>query len=466
MIRRALLLLPLLLAGTLHAQIIEVQGGASTLYNANGAGAVFHFNDSTATAGAGFVNGHFQYGFSDSFNRWGWDFTAGDHLFSFQAGGAGLGIAARGLSVTRKRKNSSLTIFAGATGASFGTPFFQAATGQHFGAGISYQRAFGAFEISSIAVLAGNQRTAVQSVRYHWKAFHVTGAGGVLQNSRYLNGQLDFQQRWAGFEIARTAYQFATVNSAGGFFLAGPIQFRASAFSSNGATGETAGATARISFIELRADVFKSRAGLNTTATISERIGRRWRFDESISESQGRYNVSPGFSFVSNRLTASVGYQTFWMPLLGQFQQAISAQISFHLPHDSAATIATALNPNGHLTYAAYGSTWIQGKLSGPNSERTQSSAMNSKFVVRGIVLDANGAPVAGAAVSVGGQISYSDSAGEWLVRCNRARPALVSLAVGEFSAPGEWRAADSPQTITPAPESTASRIILHAVRM
>lgn len=468
--------------------MVQVSGGSSTEFQASGAAAQIHFPNSTLSASAGYADGRFVFGGSDTFGWRGWDITAGDQSLAFTAGGAGLGLSARGIGFTRRWSHqcggalpaaapplwgvgapgcsggtSELTFFAGATGRAYYAPFLYAGQADHAGAGFFYRRKWRALESATLGAIAGRQYTAIESVSWRYRAVQLQGTGGVLQSARYLGGQVDIRPaQWLAFSGARTAYSFATVSSAGAYVAAGPLNFHGAVFNSGHTTGEAIGAGARLGFVDARVDSFKTRASMTTTGSLTERIGRRWHVAEFVSESGGRYSLSFGGGYASNRLSVDVSQQTYFMPLLGRFQQAAAVTLSIHLPHDSAATISTTLDPLGRVRYSAYGGTWLEGH--GPGGSPASRVSFKSGLIIRGRVSDSAGSPVSGAAISVCGQIVYSNDAGEWQARLRRPQPCDVFVDIGESAMPGHWSAQTAPQRVIPTPETGGTSVELKVV--
>lgn len=485
---RWLALLVFLLAVPCRAQVVEVNGGASTLYNAAGASATFHFPQSSLSAGLGYAGGRAAFGLTDDRTWRGWDVGLGDKFFTSSVG---LGFVERGVAFTRTsqgdschaapgarppvygvgampcwKHTSKLTFFVGATGPAYSTPFFAAAISQHFGAGISYDLTAGGFHFVGVAALAGPQHTAVASGEYRKRVFRLAGAGGLLQGARYWNAQADYQGRRMGLDVARTTYQTATVDSAGAAARLGPMGFHASAFWSQGNSGQSVGATAHVGFLQANLDGFISRFGTQTAGSVSESLGRHWRISQYLGQSAGHVTVNFGGGYTGNRFVANVGYQEFYMPaLIGQspFQRALTLTLSFHLPHDSAATLTANVLPTGAVEWGAYGGTFVAANAS--ESEAHPASQIKGGFIIRGIVVDKSGMPVSGAAVSVCGQIAYTNSAGLWAARLRRARPCTVELAPDEFSAPGDWIAQTAAESVQPQPENATTPLTLIANR-
>ena len=126
----ALLTLLLALAHSAHAQVVEISGGASTAYSAQGASLVLHGQQSEGFIGAGMVGGHFGIGGSSTRRIKGGTLSLGEQGFSlelptdvFDEGhtffGDGLGVQ-RAFSSHR-----SLTAFVGASSQDGGSPLFR-----------------------------------------------------------------------------------------------------------------------------------------------------------------------------------------------------------------------------------------------------------------------------------------------------------------------------------------------------
>jgi hypothetical protein len=465
------------LAVPVQAQVVELAGGSSTLYQSSGALATIHFPNSTMMVSAGTANGRLGLGFADAREFHGWDISVGDKQFSTADGGSALGIMVRGLSATRHSdtrpcplhpgrrggpifgvgapecwvRARTLTIFAGGTGPSYAAPYFSSATTQHIGAGIFLQQEIShGLKADFLAAVAGSKRSAVGALTYRWRILRLSGAGGVLENSRYWNASLDLQPaQWASFSAARTTYSFSTVNSASGSVLIGALNFHGSAFASGHTNGESFGAGARLGRFEMRGDIFRSRYGTNRTGMLGEKITRRFSITQFFSNAGGHTSVNVGGEYHSNQFALSVGYQTYFMPLQTRqpFQRTLAVQISFRLPHDSSTTISTNLDPQGKIRYSVYGNTFAYGAL-GTNEH--PASRIKGAFVIRGTVTDSSGAPVVGAAMAVGNQIVYSNSSGEFTARIRRNRPAFLRVSLDDFAAPGNWRVVDCPATAQP----------------
>src|SRR5947209_4944700 len=129
---QCVLLLMVLLAGSAAAQIFRVQGGTSTLFNAEGGSLEFKAPNYNGSVGLGFFDGHFEYGAESRRLVHGYTVLAGDESVPFTLPtdifDASHYFSARGIGVTRKNAEGSFYAFAGATSTWLGTGFFNAAT--------------------------------------------------------------------------------------------------------------------------------------------------------------------------------------------------------------------------------------------------------------------------------------------------------------------------------------------------
>ena len=202
------LLISLLFAGTVQAQTIGLQGGASSLFNAQGGSLTLYTEKTNETFGVGISNGHLVAGASSEFLFHSWDVTAGDKQLFLTTQQLGLATVMRGIEAHRKNDNSSLAVFIGAVGQSYSAPFFSGATAKEFGAGIQYTRKFdlssgkrtacrgfgcvtgvGTIEFSTVGAYTHGRVTALEGAIYRWRGLVLQGTAGLLESRKYLIGQ-------------------------------------------------------------------------------------------------------------------------------------------------------------------------------------------------------------------------------------------------------------------------------------
>jgi protocatechuate 3,4-dioxygenase beta subunit len=81
----------------------------------------------------------------------------------------------------------------------------------------------------------------------------------------------------------------------------------------------------------------------------------------------------------------------------------------------------------------------------------TPEAGPGGKYTISGTVVDAEGAPVEGAALKIGDDEVWTDAAGAWQVRVKNQKPRPLALAFGDFTAAGRWRVISAPQSASPA---------------
>ncbi len=482
------LVLLLLLQAQSPAQIIDLKGGDSTMFDAGGGSVILHFPDSTQTLGAGFAGGQFRWGANSKFDWHKWNMTAGDNYLGLTVG-TGLAVPLRGLTADRKWKNQKLTVFAGAVGQIYSFPFFSATSVHNFGSGILYQRKLPrGLDFSTMGVVVGSQYTAIGALHYVWKGIDASGAAGLLQSQPFGNGTIYYKPiRPLAFFASRQEYFFnvrqplgigagstlvqesTTISSVGGSAALHGLSLNASALTGtagkNQVSGQTFGGSIHPGFLTIASCYYRSLRADSVTSTFTEKLSRRWSVSEFLTYSKGQWSVNYGGSFTSNRLTASVGYSTNFLPYSSgnsPFQQTISVNVSLQLPHSTTVTLATNTLPNGEVKWSTYGNSFLQGPLQVgnlPGQPHSSRATLDAKFIVRGIVKDSSGKPVAGAAILVGKETAFTDSKGTFFVRFRKKSVLPIKVVPGDFRAPGNWRVTKAPDSAIPELNDDATAI-------
>ncbi len=454
---RAFLLL-LLCSAPASAQVLQLSAGNSTLLGGAGGEITAFFPGSTISASAGFANGHFVFGASDTFKFHGLEVTAGDRNFGYSFDGAGLGVSTRGLFVQRNSRHTSFAVFVGSTGIGYASPFMTTANAQHLGAGFFLQHHFdNGLLLSSLAVVDGGKHTAVQGLSYKNRRLHLAGSGGLLQNQKYFTGEADFQPlRSLSFSATHNDYFLAdhlTANSLSAFAGLGRVTLQASLldgqYKALKTTGASAGASLRLGSITLRSNLYESNHRILLVHVVQERF-RHWTVSGIVNQMQGQTSYAFGGGYHGNRINLSLDHSVLFFPIGGKgFQQTTTVQVSLRI-HDTAINFQTNVDPMMRATYTTYASSYVQGPLAGPvTNNRTHSSG--GKFLITGTVVDERGLPVEGAAIQLqGGAIEYSDSQGKFFVRVKHDKPLTLIVLIHEFAAPGRWAVASCPPEAAP----------------
>jgi hypothetical protein len=448
----------LLLGVPANAQVLQLSAGRSTLLGATGTEVTAFFPESTVSASAGFANGHFVFGASDTFKFHGLDITAGDRNFGYSFDGAGLGISTRGLFVQRDTRHTRFAVFVGSTGIGYATPFMVTAKAQHVGAGFFLQRHFdNGLLLSSLAVIEGGKHTVVQGLSYQGRLLHLAGSGGLLQNRKYFTGEADFQPfQSLLFSATHNDYFLAghlSTNSLSTFAALGRVTLQASVldgqYKTTGTTGASVGSSLRIGSITVRSNLYESNHRILLVHVVQERF-RRWNFSEIVNQMQGQTSYAFGGGYQGNKISVSLDHSVLFFPIGGKgFQQATSVQVSLRI-HDTALHLQTNVDPMMRVTYTTYASSYVQGPTAGL-AMSNHSHSINGKFVIVGYVVDEHGLPLEGAAIQLQGRtVVYSDSLGKFFARVKHDKPSALHVLIREFAAPGRWAVTSCPTAAVP----------------
>jgi hypothetical protein len=218
----ALIGLAVLLAGSCYAQVFMVQGGTSTLINAEGGSVQFKAPNYDGTVGLGFYNHKFQLGAETRYLYHGYTLLAGDDSVPFTLPtdlfDASHYFSARGAGITRTHPGESVYAFAGATSSMLGTGFFNAASVDNPVAIFFYQRKLSEHLTYVSRNIFSNQQTLLQGVEYAPKKWLKTSlTGGVGSNQKYFAGGIDAETHKLAFKanyvITGDRFERVTVSS-------------------------------------------------------------------------------------------------------------------------------------------------------------------------------------------------------------------------------------------------------------
>jgi hypothetical protein len=203
----ALTTMALLLAATASAQVFRVQGGASTLLNAEGGSLEFKAPNYEGALGLGFYNGKFEFGAETRYLVRRYTILAGDDSVPFTLPTDIFDnshyFSARGLGVTRSDEQSRFYLFAGATSAWLGTGFFRAATSESPVGIFFYDRKLGRQLTFVSRNLVSNRQTFLEGLEYkanRWLKTSLTG--GVGSDQRYFASGLDVETQKLAFKTS------------------------------------------------------------------------------------------------------------------------------------------------------------------------------------------------------------------------------------------------------------------------
>ena len=435
----------------------------------------------------------------------------------------------RGIGINAKEGRANLFFFAGGTALTSGTPFFQAAradmpVGMLF-TDVALSPTLHFFSRNVVS----RQRTSIQALEWHPGKWLRSGlATGIGSNQPYLAATTDVETSRLSLkaayisagnrfrritassiyasEVVRenmvavikpysgilltlghqnflqpqsidpgAAYLHATVNEAQSTFDVRDFRFGAGIFQSTyqnrSNVANSFSASRRItSSLDASVNYFRSFSGAtshvsNLSASLRETISPRISLLQVVNYSQGRTNVLYGGSYLSNRFTVGVDYQTLYLPFRpNPFSQGISVTLRIRLFGSLQVNAQTFRSADGRLRYTASGETVLTGNFR-PAGGDGQNAFKHLRYVVRGRVQDETGSPVEGAALLVGEELVITNAAGEFLVRRKTAGILPLQVVFAEFLSPASFRVMAVPRTVTPAPDSTASDITVILAR-
>jgi hypothetical protein len=122
-------------------------------------------------------------------------------------------------------------------------------------------------------------------------------------------------------------------------------------------------------------------------------------------------------------------------------------------------SLGTYVQPDGSVDYSASGSTFLyMGGFGGVQPNRIGGAALG-RYIVQGVVRDESGAPVEGAALMLGDEMTFTNSAGRFFVRAGRPRRYPLAVKLDEFLLPGTWQVASAPAELRAEAEDRAGAV-------
>jgi hypothetical protein len=180
-------------------------------------------------------------------------------------------------------------------------------------------------------------------------------------------------------------------------------------------------------------------------ANLRWRLSSRLGLSQQVSFHAGRPTVLFGASLMTAVGDFAVDYQVVHQPFkpFSPFRSAVNLTARLQLGKYST-SVGTHVQPDGSVDYSASGSTFLyMGSFGGMQPQRL--GGRMTQYVVRGIVRDEAGNPVEGAAVGIGAEVVFTNSAGQFFHRVGRPGRSPVSVLPGEFLLPGRWEVVTAP---------------------
>jgi hypothetical protein len=429
----------------------------------------------------------------------------------------------RGMGVTAKTGKANLFIFAGGTAVARGAQFFQTAKMDSRAGMLFMDVPLSPKLHLYSKMVISRKLTSVEALDWHPRKWLQTGvAAGVGSNEPYFAATSDVERNWlslkagyisAGDQFRRVTapsvyaseldrenilavmkfssgavltlghqnflqpqsadpsapYLRASVNQAQGSFDAGQFRLGAGIFQSHSAVasnlaGNLSVARRITNSIDFGASYFRTLSGQippvsSLSTSIRETLSPKLSLLQIVNYSEGRTNVLFGGSYVTNRFTVRVDYQTLYMPfLVNPFSQGISISLRVRLFRSLQVNAQTFRSGDGHLRYTASGDTLLTTKFraAGSNGE---DSFKHLRYTVRGHVQDQMGGPIEGAAIRIGEQLVFTSEDGKFFVRRNKAGNLTLEVVLTEFLNSTPFHLVLAPSSVRVFPEALAPDI-------
>jgi hypothetical protein len=203
--QRALLIL--LIATGSSAQVFRVQGGTSTMLDAQGGSVEFKAPNYDGSVGIGYYNGQVMFGGETRYKYHDYTFLAGDDSVRFDLPTDVFDhshyFSARGAGFTRSDHDRSLYAFAGTTSTWLGTGFFNAATIDRPVAILFYQRKLKENLRLYSHNVAGNRQTLLEGLEWSPEKWaHASVTGGMGSNQPYAAAAFDAESQKLAFKTS------------------------------------------------------------------------------------------------------------------------------------------------------------------------------------------------------------------------------------------------------------------------
>jgi hypothetical protein len=207
-------------------------------------------------------------------------------------------------------------------------------------------------------------------------------------------------------------------------------------------------------------------------SNLTERLTPRLDVSQLISNSQGQTTVSFGGGFLSNPMSITAEYQTYYVPERNSspFEQALILDVQLHLIQGIMLHGASFVAPDGSLRYTADTQAVAvrsgRAMTAGDGESNLPLRESIGNMQVTGTVRDGDGHPVAGAALMIDGLLIYANDDGAFCVRERKTRTHQLTVLVDQFLNGGAWRVVSAPATVQSTSEGNAQDTVIVVERV
>ena len=195
---------------------------------------------------------------------------------------------------------------------------------------------------------------------------------------------------------------------------------------------------------------------------LQETISSRLSLLQVITHDRGRTSVSFGGTVAAGLSSFSLDYQVVHSPYLtaDPFLQTMGVNARVHLL-GMTLSLGSFVTPDGRVHYSGQGSTFLYRGTSTAGPATAAPGRRFDRYIIDGRVVDDEGAPVEGAAISVGGDILFTNSQGRFFQRRRTAQVLTLEVLFEEFLLPGTFEVLDAPSEVTPVSEGSGKPLTI-----
>ncbi len=514
-----------------RAQVFEVTGGSSSLYQAQGASFSEKTPNFNASVGGGLLEGKFVGGANATRTVGETQYIMGDDYIPFilptDLFDTSHYLVAVGAGLKEKIAGADIFSFAGALSNDFSTPLFEGVRAESPAGILFFDKTLTpGLKLSSRTVFSSHM-TSIQGV--DWtpnKQTRMALSGGIGGGTPYGAASITLTKPWldlkaayiqAGPQFHRVVVQMpmlsepdkenvvATIKPAKYFSVsAGHQNFLSPIGTTQDQIRTTVNegtATLQIAKAALAGSIFQSvykgasdiatayTADRDITSAIhvsgsylvsraskepkirdficttTERLTPRLNVSEMINRSQGQTTASFGGGILSNLVSITAEYQTYYVPVRrpSPFEEALILDIQLHLVRGLTLHGATFVAPDGSQQYTADAQAMFvrqQGASDGFGAGGGIGAAMGKK-IIQGRVVDTTGRPVVGAALLIDQRVVYTNDDGVFMVRERTTHTHTFQVALDQFLDPGSYRVISAPNEVRGSDDGDAMPVVV-----
>ena len=183
-------------------------------------------------------------------------------------------------------------------------------------------------------------------------------------------------------------------------------------------------------------------------ANFSQVLTPRWNITQVLTRSHQQTKVSFGGGFLSNLVSVSAEYETYYVPQRNSapFVQAMIIDVQLHLFRGVTLHGGSFVAPDGSLRYTADARGIMTRETTG-GAGSVQHYSIGSS-ILRGRVMDSKGQPVEGAALLIDSVPVFTDSDGRFFLRERRPHTHKLQVLPDRFLNGGSYEVESAPATV------------------